>query len=128
MNAEGKQRKGELIRALAIAKERSIRELDVSDFSNMKCYREKCNNKPLYTIGTLLPSIWFDQHSKKRLIPVIYVACVEHRFDILDSVPERTVAVITKDVSKESHKLVSNMLKQAIDKETEELIYYMSAV
>lgn len=125
MNSENNPEK-ELIHALAVIKKQSIQEFDTSDFAKLKCYKENCYEKPVYTIGTLLPSIWFDQRATKKLIPVVYVACMQHRFDILDSVPERTVAVVTKDVSKASHELVSKLLSNAMDQSCDEIVYFMS--
>jgi len=115
----------EIKRAIAVSKGKDIEELILTDFNNIQCYYEHCNKEPIYTIGTLLPSVWFDEHEKKRLIPVIYASCIEHRFNLLDRIPAKTVSVIIRDVSLETHEIVSDMLKQALlDKEEKLVIYY----
>ena len=115
----------EIKKALVIPKSGEIEELILTDLGRIRCFFEGCNKKPEYTIGTLLPSIWFDERQKKRLVPVIYAACVEHRFSLIDKIPAKTVNVIIRDVSRETHETVRDMLKQAlIEKEEQFVVFY----
>lgn len=93
----------------------------------VKCYIDGCNKQSYYTLGALLPSVWFTQEIKQKLVPVIVTSCLEHRNALIDNLPEKTVSVIIRDVSRDSFEIVSDMLKQAlISKEDELIVFYSS--
>ena len=95
------------------------------DFSKITCFSENCKKIPIYTIGSLLPSVWFDPSEKLRLIPVIFASCIEHRFDLIKNLPEKIVSIIIRDLSRDSYRVIADMLKEALDKKEEELILYV---
>ncbi len=101
---------------------------DIPDnLSSVSCYVKGCKNKPYYTIGALLPSGWFTQQQKSRLVPVIVTSCIEHRNKLIDNLPPKTVSVVIRDVSKQSYSLISDMLKQAIIRKEDEITIYFSS-
>ncbi len=120
------QLKEQVEKTLAIKEEQIISLIDIKHLDRSRCFYEGCEEKPYYTIGALLPSIWFDRTEKPRLIPVTYVACVKHRFDIIENLPKETVSVIVRDISKEAYELLSEMLKQALSKKGQDYAVYIS--
>ncbi|MHA1303166.1 MAG: hypothetical protein ACTSQE_00900 [Candidatus Heimdallarchaeaceae archaeon] len=128
-DSEGKSMilKDKVEKTLALMEGKEVSPVIPDDFTHLSCYVEGCKNVPHYTIGSLLPSTWFTSDREVRLVPVIVVSCIEHRNTLVDNLPAKTVSVIVRDVSKKSHELLSDMLKQAIIRKEEDFtVYYGS--
>ncbi len=114
-------------KALAVRKEGKLSSFDKVNFSKLRCYHENCNKEPFYTIGALLPSVWFLEQEKPYLLPVIYVSCPEHKYEVIDYLPRKTLATIIGDVSQESHKLLAKILKESSEKkDVDSFILYIN--
>ena len=89
--------------------------LEIDDPSNLVCYHRVCHKPPSYLIGALLPGIWIKNIGDNKLVPFIYVSCIEHRLILIDALPRKTLTVIVQDISRDSYKLIKNILENTAE-------------